>query len=128
MGTVGLPFLDGDRAYLGHFCNNGVAAHEIPTNKKTNSSGDRNNNNAKMEEEYVQYGIASAKKAYAVHRDVAEENHMVMLAAMDIKEGEEIFVVLLFSAGEYQMVSLRRETCYFTTQQCSHSWFQQIIL
>jgi len=76
VGIVGLPILDNDTAYLGHFCNDGVSNDTIPTNRK----------------ECARYVLSSNEKANAVHQDVAKESHMVTIATRNIQKGEEIFV------------------------------------
>lgn len=72
-GVVGLPSLDQDPAYAGHFANDGASEPPVST------------------EALAPYVIESSERANAMHKDWMS-SHMVTVATRDIKEGEEIFV------------------------------------
>jgi len=74
VGILGLPSLDEDSSYLGHFANDGAV--NIPYD----------------EMDLASYMIESEEKANAMHKDIYNECHMVTVATRDIKAGEEIFV------------------------------------
>jgi len=76
VGIVGVPSLDRDPAYLGHFANDGAPTELIPT----------------CEADCDTYVLASNLAANAINEDIAKESHMVTVATRDIKKGEEIFV------------------------------------
>jgi hypothetical protein len=71
-GVLGLPSLDEDPAYLGHFVNDG--------GRLLSQNG------------FTDYILDSFDKANAKHRDVQDGSHMVLIATRDITKGEEIFV------------------------------------
>jgi len=76
VGIVGVPFLDQDPAYLGHFANDGAPSEMIPV----------------CEADCADYVLASNLAANAINEDIASESHMVTVATRDIAQGEEIFV------------------------------------
>jgi len=72
IGVLGLPELDHDPAYLGHFANDGA---QIPLTL----------------ESLAPYVLESQKKANAQHKDL-DASHMITVALRDIMAGEEILV------------------------------------
>jgi hypothetical protein len=74
IGILGLPELDDQAAYLGHFCNDGVTS------------------TPKCMQELAPYELESQDKANASHQDICNSSHMVTVALRAIKKGDEIFV------------------------------------
>jgi len=70
-GVLGLPSLNHDPAYLGHFVNDG--------SRLVSQGG------------FTDYVLESFDKANAQHADV-DRSHLVLVAARDLVQGEEIFV------------------------------------
>lgn len=71
-GVLGLPSMDADPAYLGHFVNDG--------GQLLSQKG------------FTDYILDSFENANAKHRDVQDGSHMVLIATRDLTKGEEIFV------------------------------------
>jgi hypothetical protein len=71
-GVLGLPSLDEDPAYLGHFVNDGA--------RLLSQNG------------FTDYILESFDKVNVEHQDVLDGSHMVLIAARDITRGEELFV------------------------------------
>lgn len=71
-GVLGLPALDRDPAYLGHFVNDG--------GRLLSQAG------------FTDYVMDSFEKANAKHRDVDGGQHSVLVATRDLRAGEEVFV------------------------------------
>jgi hypothetical protein len=79
---MGLPVLDTDPAYYGHFANDG-AGHFFANQEGGEGVG--------IEEGIANYVLESIDLSNAMHKAL-EDCHMVTVATRDITEGEEIFV------------------------------------
>lgn len=75
IGLIGLPQLDQDPAYLGHFANDGVS--ELPRT---------------LEDTFTTYCEESLSRANAREQDILNGCHMVLMATRDIAKDEEIFL------------------------------------
>lgn len=71
-GVMGLPSIDADAGYLGHFVNDG--------GRLLSQGG------------FTDYLLESFESANARWDDVQDGSHMVLIATRDLVEGEEIFV------------------------------------
>eukprot|EP00978_Attheya_sp_CCMP212_P043214 scaffold278002_cov50-Attheya_sp.AAC.1 len=78
---LGVPDLDANPAYYGHFAND-AAGH---------FAGVSNGFGVGVEEGLAAYVLESVERSNAKHRPL-EKSHMVTVATRDISEGEEIFV------------------------------------
>mmetsp|Transcript_42901 Transcript_42901/g.130551 ORF Transcript_42901/g.130551 Transcript_42901/m.130551 type:complete len:313 (-) Transcript_42901:18-956(-) len=80
--VMGMPSLDTDPAYYGHFANDG--AGHFATKKAYGG--------ASAEEGIAAYVLESVEASNAMHQSVKGGLHMVTVATKDIQEGEEILV------------------------------------
>jgi len=96
--VMGMPTLDKDPAYYGHFANDG-AGHWIL------ERGDGSSSSMGVDECISEYIFESLDVSNAIQRPLEGGLHMVMLASRDINDGEEI---LMTYGPDYWMAHSQR--------------------
>jgi hypothetical protein len=83
--VMGLPLLDNDPAYYGHFANDGAGHIAIQT-------GVDDAARIGIEEIISSYVSESVELSNAIHKPIADGLHLGTVATKDIKKGEEVLV------------------------------------
>jgi hypothetical protein len=83
--VMGLPLLDDDPAYYGHFANDGAGHIAIQT-------GVDDAARIGIEEIISSYVSESVELSNAIHKPIADGLHLGTVATKDIKKGEEVLV------------------------------------
>jgi hypothetical protein len=111
---VGIPDLNQDPAYLGHFANDGARLLGVDEGAA---------------DDYV---AASERARNAQHVDVADGLHMVTLATRHIRRGEEIFVSygeeywMEYNSRHHFMVELEEEEDRDSSQSVHDSAYDEL--